>query len=266
MRFVLGWTVYILAWCTTGATTLPKQEEGDGWVTRSLRALQAYYPSFQRQSCSFQLELGNDEAQGEARVYITPTSIEVRVQNARPNTLYTVWVDFQSRATGQLSADYPVEGGSVDLSRSGPGIARGVAPAFSKTAPVYEGMRTDVNGFMTDRWGNSRWYTSLDYNLLGRSTSPVTAASLTMQGQNRVGGSWLRFYEGNVFSAASAQSRTLSSFHYSNVPRLVLATAQGLTIVGHYVPVTHGHTPGVGGVDHFPGFKGDFPSYCVGFR
>ena len=47
-------------------------------------------------------------------------------------------------------------------------------------------------------------------------------------------------------------------------PVVVRATAQGITIVGHFDFVTHGHTPGVGGVDHFSGFNGGFPAECLG--
>ena len=39
--------------------------------------------------------------------------------------------------------------------------------------------------------------------------------------------------------------------------------AQGITIVFHHDLVTHGFTPGVGGVDHSSAFKGDFPTTCL---
>ena len=180
------------------------------------------------------------------------------IRGARPNTLYTTWVDFKSRATDQLSPDYPVDSNPVDLSKSGPGIERGVAPAFATTDPVYEGMRVDLNGIITDQFGNGVARIALDYNLLGTSSSPVTAATLSLQGMNRLGGSWLRIFTEDIASGASAQQ--LDS---QGRPALVRATAQGLTIVGHNSPISHGHTPGVAGVDHFPGFFGDFPSRCV---
>jgi hypothetical protein len=97
----------------------------------------------------------------------------------------------------------------------------------------------------------------LDYNLLGTGTGPVVAEDLVEQDPNRVGGGWLRIYTEPLSSGASVQT-----VDGRGLPLLYRSTAQGLTIVGHFDHVTHGHTPGVGGVDHFSGFKGDFPSDC----
>lgn len=215
------------------------------------------YPSnFRQRACSYYLELGNEESQGRASVNIRSQSLSIDIRGAEPSTMYTVWVDFQNRATGALASDYPVTNNDVDIARTGPGIGRGVAPAFGVTAPVYEGMRPDVNAVITDRFGNGSLRVYLGYNLLGMGQSPVMAESLTMQGENRIGGSWLRRYPHPLALGANRQVRS------RGVPDVVRATAQGLTIVGHFEPLSHGHTPGVGGVDHFPGFKGDFPWYC----
>ena len=204
-------------------------------------------------SCIY--ELAGDT--GTAKAFIKSDSLKVKFTNAKPNTVYTVWVDFKSRATGQLSSDYPLDA-SGNTEFSGPGIGRGVAPAFAKVAPVYEGMRLDLNAVKTNAAGNAVLNVDLDYDLLGSGTCPVTAETLTLQGEfNRVGGSWLRQYVDPVEDNASAQV-----LDANGQPELVLATAQGLTIVGHFIPLSHGHTPGVGGVDHFPGFKGDFPTTC----
>ena len=47
------------------------------------------------------------------------------------------------------------------------------------------------------------------------------------------------------------------------LPLLQLATVKRLVIVGHFDKVTHGHTPGVKGVDRFSGFKRDIPGDCL---
>ena len=212
-----------------------------------------------RRVCTYKLDLGDEETgQGTAIASIAPIGIRIAIRGAKPNTLYTVWTDFRNRATGNVTADYPIpENTNVDISRTGPGVARGVAPTMATQIPVYEGTRWDRNAVMTDAQGNAKFTRKLRYNLLLKGKSPVVAESLTMQGENRVGGSWLRMYEKPLAKGPSRQ--VLNKF---NRPVIARATAQGLTIVGHFIPLTHGHTPGVGGVDHFPGFKGDFPASC----
>lgn len=205
--------------------------------------------------CDFTLATAGDEA-GSAHVYIKHNKLKVDFRNAKPDTLYTIWVDFRSRATGIVAGDYPFEDSRATLF-TGVGIGRGVAPAFAKTAPVYEGMRLDENSIVTDFDGNADFEVDLDYDLLGYGTCPVVAAALSLQGDNRVGGSWLRRYGEQLMNGASPQ-RLMAD----GTPQLALATAEGLTIVGHTRKVTHGHTPGVGGVDHFPAFIGDFPQEC----
>ncbi|MEM7118559.1 MAG: hypothetical protein AAF614_39435 [Chloroflexota bacterium] len=187
---------------------------------------------------------------GTAEVKVRQGKLKVKIRDAQPNTLYTVWVDFRNRETGELAADYPLDAGALE---------RGVAPAFASTAGVTSGMGLDANAIVTNRRGNGTGVFELDYKLLQPGTSPVVGGELAMQGLNRIGGYWLRQFGVDPQTAASVQ---LVDPH-TGLPLLERSTAQGLTIVGHPDFVTHGHTPGVGGVDHFPGFKGDFPSECL---
>ena len=199
-------------------------------------------------SCKYDLTLTG--ASGTAEATITSDELRIEFRNALPDTLYTVWVDHKSRASGLLASDYPLAEGA---------LARGVAPAFATTAPVFAGMGIDLNGVVTDSDGNAKLRVSLDYNLLKKGRSPVVSAELLMQGMNRVGGGWLRTYPVNPLVAASLQTVDPST----GLPVLPRSTAQGLTIQSHPDYVTHGHTPGVGGVDHSGAFKGDFPKNCV---
>ncbi|MEM7204446.1 MAG: hypothetical protein AAF628_29575 [Planctomycetota bacterium] len=197
--------------------------------------------AFHQPQLRYDLEQSTGEF-GNAEATIDGTQLSIRVTGADPNTLYTVWVDFRSRATLTVSADYP------------PGaLARGVAPAFASTAGVTSGIGMDPNGFVTDGSGNALFTVALDYELLKAGDAPVVWDALAMQGANRVGGQWMRRYQGD--SGASLQRVDPTT----GLPLLARATPQGLTLVKHPDRVTHGHTPGVGGVDHNPGFKGDFP-------
>lgn len=186
---------------------------------------------------------------GIATVKIVATVFEIEISDARPNTLYTVWVDFKNRARNELSDDYPLGKGALE---------RGVAPAFATTAGVTAGMGLDLNGIITDDQGRASVTAILDYNLLGPGASPVVSDKLAMQGANRVSGYWLRIYED-----ANERPSLQVTDPETGLPRLERATAQGITMVRHPDFVTHGHTPGVRGVDHFSGFKGDFPPDCL---
>lgn len=133
-------------------------------------------------------------------------------------------------------------------------MERGVAPAFATDAPVYDGMLPDLNALITDADGHARLDVELDYNLLEAGSSPVVGGELATQGASVVGGYWLRQYETDPGTAASAQVIDPKS----GLPLLPRSTPQGITIVSHPDRVTHGHSPGVGGTDHASAFKGDF--------
>ena len=187
----------------------------------------------------------------KAKVRIYESFLEVRVAKAQPNTLYTVWVDFRNRAQGKvLSGDYPLAKGATQ---------NGVAPAFASTAPVWAGMDLDLNGMITDDEGDARLSTVLHYDLLQPGDSPVVGLELTMQGLNRVGGYWLRVYPVDPSVAASRQIVDGGE----EIPFVVRATAQGITIVRHLDKITHGHTPGEKNVDFVSAFGADFPGDCL---
>lgn len=198
--------------------------------------------------CLYDLETSGDEM-GEATVIIETDRMGVRLRGAVPNSLYTVWVDFKSRATDELPMDYPDEG-----------LDRGVAPAFASTAPVYAGMRLDPNSVVTDDNGDAVVPLPLDYNILVAGEAPVVHENLSMDGMNRVGGFWARQYPEDPDVAASLQLTDPDT----GEPLLMRSTPAGITMVRHPDMVSHGHTPGVGDVDHFSAFKGDFPADCTG--
>ncbi len=197
-------------------------------------------------NCSYDLE--STDA-GTAQVTIKGKKLTVKVQNARPHTLYTIWLDFKSRATGELSEDYPLDKGA---------LGRGVAPAFASTAGVTAGIGIDPNGFVTNNNGRKNFRAKLDYRILDSGASPVVGGELSMQGTNRIGGYWLRQYSIDPAIAPSVQE----VHPYTGLPLLERATVQGITIQYHPDYITHGHTPGVGGVDHSGAFKGDIPADC----
>jgi len=120
-------------------------------------------------------------------------------------------------------------------------------------------MALDANGVITNGSGDATLNVTLDYDLLAPGDSPVVGEELAMQGLNRVGGGWLRDYPEDPNVQASLQKTDETTGR----PLVQRSTAQGITIQYHPDKITHGHTPGVGGIDHFPGYNGDFPSSCL---
>jgi len=202
--------------------------------------------AFADDECKFTLTTSD---MGVATVKIDENKLRIKIRGARANTMYTVWNDFKNRGTGQLADDYPLDKGAV---------GRGVAPAFSSTAGVTAGMGLDDNTFVTDSDGDATFKVKLDYNLLETGASPVVGGQLAMQGMNRIGGYWLRIHEIDPNTGASLQMVDPSTM----LPLLERATVQGFTIQHHPDFISHGHTPGVGGVDHSGAFKGDIPADC----
>ncbi len=195
--------------------------------------------------CTYNLNAVGD-ALGWFLVDLEEDELEIEVSGADPNTLYTVWFNFSER---------PLD-------------SQGVAPAFATTAGVFEGMRMDVNGFMTDSDGDAEFKAELDYNLLQPGDAPVVfqdntfdpLRDLDKQGMNRVGGHWKRVYQVGDYNAAA--SLQLTSPH-TRRPQVERGTAKGIVIAQHFDFITHGHTPGVFNVDFFVPFSGDFPPECL---
>lgn len=181
--------------------------------------------------CSFDMVPVSDSISGTARVTIAGDNLRVKLKGTLPGTLYTVWVTFS---------------GSPDR----PAGAAGSAPAFATTAPVYNGMRTDKNGFFTDYEGDGMLDNDLGYDLLATGAAPVTIGH-NMQGLNRVGRDWMRVFEKDKDLEASIQV-----VDENGTPLVERATATGLAVVSHPDTTTHGGSPGVGGVDQNGAFRG----------
>ena len=198
--------------------------------------------------CSFYLTPASGHL-GSAKVHIVNDNFSVKFRGTRGNTLYTVWIDFKNRATGRVTEDYPFDKGAVDSA---------LAPAFASTDGVKAGMGIDPNGLVTDKDGDGIFKAKLDYDVFQAGGSPVVGGQLAMQGLNHVGGYWLRVYPSDPEAKPSLQEID----EWTGLPKLRRATAQAITVVFHSDKVTHGHSPGVNGLDHFPAFKADLPISC----
>ena len=222
------------------------------------------------EKCNYALETGGLDVSASAEVKIEKNGdVRISIKDGQPNSLYTVWIDFRNRALNEtqttaeaMADDYPIahnEQFDATVTQYGEGVARGVAPAFASTQGVTAGMGLDANTIVTDDEGKGSVELKPDYHVLQPGASPVVAADLVEQDLNRVGGGWMRQYEEPVDVVASLQKTDPAT----GLPLLVRATAQGITIVRHPDMISHGHTPGIGGVDHFSAFKGDYPDSCL---
>jgi len=181
-------------------------------------------------TCTVNMTPGDGVA-GTADVTIGNNRIRVKIDGTLPDTLYTVWITF---------------GGSPDR----PAGASSSAPAMAITSPMYNGMRTDENGFFTDEAGVGKLKNYLGYDLMATGAAPVTTGH-NLQGLNRVGRNWMRVYGVDKNLAASVQL-----VDTNGTPLVERATPTGIAIVSHPDTTTHGGSPGVGGVDQFGAFKG----------
>ncbi len=188
---------------------------------------------------------------GSAEVEVDGLDLKIEIKGAFPETMYTVWIDFRNRGTLMTPSDYPNDA-----------LPRGVAPAFGTTDGTTNGIELDLNAIVTNNKGDGKLSRKLDYAILEVGSSPVVSADLGIQNYidssgnqkvARIGGHWLR-----RFNEDGTQKVDGDGF-----PVLPRSTPQGITIVRHPDFVSHGHTPGVGGVDHFSAFSGDFPNDCL---
>lgn len=177
------------------------------------------------------LAMTNTDGFGSAMIKVESEELKIKLRNAKANTLYTVWVTFS---------------GSPDR----PDGSAGSAPAYAVDAPVYNGMRPDLNAIFTDDAGDGMLTAELDYNIMQVGAAPVTTGVNT-QGDNRVGRDWMRVFANGGTSPASVQV-----VDENGTPLVQRATATGLAIVSHPDNTTHGGTPGVKGIDQNPAFNG----------
>lgn len=200
--------------------------------------------------CKYKLDRADSQpTNAKAEIHIkNETELRVKLTNASKETLYTVWIDFRTRPDKTLPGDFPTEVG-----------VQAVLPAMAITDGVTNGIGLDVNAIVTDEDGDGSVKVHLDFEILQPYSTPVVGG-LAMQGMNRVGGFWMRQYPADPSMGASLQKTDPET----GLPLVVRNTSAGITIVGHPDYITHGHTPGVGGVDHFSAFSGNFPGNCMG--
>lgn len=262
------------------ADTVPPSQRATGEAMLQ-GATTDYLRISQPGDCEFALEKrGQEKGTATARILTTRSGsvVEVVVRSDRTG-VYTVWTNFRNNL-GELLADYPTDG-----------FSGGVGPTFAVSAPVYNGMRMDENGFIVSR-GAGFVRIFLDYPILTSTGKaglvPVVGEKLSMHGLNRVGGFWLRSY--SLDHALEASTQKLMMIPLIDpltgqprvdpktgepvlikkrdrtglpIPVVKRATATGLIVVFHPNETTHGHTPGVRDVDFVPGFFGLFPKTCV---
>lgn len=200
--------------------------------------------------CNYKLNpAAGQPATAKAQVIIKDTAeFKVKLTGALKETLYTIWIDFRTRPDNTLPVDFPREKG-----------VQAVLPAMAITDGVTNGIGLDVNAIVTDDDGDGSVVIKLDYSVLKPYSTPVVGG-LAMQGMNRVGGFWMRQYPVHPSMGASLQKTDPKT----GLPLVVRSTSAGITIVSHPDFITHGLTPGVGGVDHFSAFSGNFPDNCMG--
>lgn len=205
----------------------------------------------QNYRCAYNLTSEKFEQRGTAKVEIQGQKLRVKLLDAEPNTLYTVWVDFRSMTNNNaLPTQFPSKK-----------QARHLAPAFATNEGVLNGMGLDKNAIVTDVDGDAILEINLDYSPLQADRAPIVSKSVAMQGKNIVAGSWMKKFSNDT----KVQASTPMIDQTTGMPELVRSTAAGFTVLRHVEKITHGVVPGTPSVDYVKraGFRGDIPTQCA---
>lgn len=135
-------------------------------------------------------ECGEAGAEATARMTITQTGsgsrVTMTVRDARPDTLYTVWLRLRGDGPGgDAIGPNPMSGGGATALLPGTELdtALGQSPPFAGTTDP-------VNGFTTDRRGNARWTIDLDFPVIGGAYPFHRASAEAVQALADAGSSW----------------------------------------------------------------------------
>lgn len=91
------------------------------------------------------------------------STVSIKIQNARPKTIYKAWVCLKGNVMGRDAiGGSPLTGGGT--TSFAPGSALNSLVGFT---PPYDGTSEPINGWMTDMNGNTDFMIELDFPLVG---------------------------------------------------------------------------------------------------
>jgi hypothetical protein len=119
------------------------------------------------------------------------STAKFRVRNARPNTVYTVWL----RMNGSGPGDENGLGGGTGGSPMTGGGATPLAPGYTLDgllhySPPFAGSANPTNGFTTDSKGNANWTAHLDFPIVGGAYPFQRASTAAVQALRDAGSTW----------------------------------------------------------------------------
>lgn len=129
---------------------------------------------------------GEQEAELEIKQVGESSRVEIEVENARPHTVYTVWLRMKGNGPGgdTIGGSPMTGGGATPLA---PGSALDNMLHYS---PPFAGSPTPTNGFTTDAGGNAQFSIELDFPVVGGAYPFQLASDTAVQALRDAGSNW----------------------------------------------------------------------------
>ena len=134
---------------------------------------------------------GLQSATVEASQSGSSSKVEIEVRNARPDTVYTVWLRMNGTGPGDENGAGGNSGGSPMTGGGATPLAPGSAlDGLLHYSPPNAGSGDPTNGFVTDGYGNADFEIELDFPLIGGAYPFQNASTEAVQALRDAGSSW----------------------------------------------------------------------------
>jgi hypothetical protein len=119
------------------------------------------------------------------------SKVEIEVRNARPDTVYTVWLRMSGSGPGDETGTGGGSGGSPMTGGGATPLAPGSAlDGLLHYSPPFAGSPTPTNGFVTDAYGNADFQIELDFPLIGGAYPFQNASTEAVEALRYAGSTW----------------------------------------------------------------------------
>jgi hypothetical protein len=137
-------------------------------------------PSSSNQSAALELRQSGDRSR-----------VKIRVRNARPYTLYTVWLRMAGNGPGdENGADGAFGPNPMNGGGSTPLVPGGALDGILWQSSPFPSTQTPANGFTTDSNGDATFRVDLDFPLIGGAYPFQRASDQAVRGLRNAGSTW----------------------------------------------------------------------------
>jgi hypothetical protein len=113
------------------------------------------------------------------------SSVAIKIRNAVPNTVFTVWMRMAGSSSGGSIGPNPMNGGGATPLLPGTALDQALSQS-----PPNAGTPTPANGFTTDKNGNAFFKIDLDFPVVGGAYPFHRASDSAIQALRDAGSTW----------------------------------------------------------------------------